>query len=128
MRAQPLISVANVPAAARWYSEVLGLRSGHGGPEYEQLLNDDGDMVLQLHQWEVHGHALLGDESNGARGNGSALWFETDDFDALVARVRSAGIPIADGPRDNTNAQHRELWLHDLDGYLVVVSSVYGTL
>jgi catechol 2,3-dioxygenase-like lactoylglutathione lyase family enzyme len=128
MRSQPLITVTDVPASSHWYQSVLGLRGGHGGDEYEQLFNANEEMVLQLHHWDAHGHALLGDESLPTRGNGSILWFETDDFDALLARVQSAGADIADGPLDNPLAQHREVWLRDLDGYVVVVASTYGTM
>jgi catechol 2,3-dioxygenase-like lactoylglutathione lyase family enzyme len=128
MRSQPLITVANVPAAARWYRDVLGLRSDHGGDEYDQLQNDAGEIVLQLHRWDVHDHPLLGDETNPARGNGSVLWFETDAFDSVVARVASAKATVADGPLDNPLAQHREIWLRDLDNYVVVVASTYGTI
>lgn len=128
MRSQPLITVADVPAAARWYRDVLGLRSHHGGDEYDQLQNGTGDIVLQLHQWDAHDHPLLGDEANVARGNGSVLWFETDDFDSVMARVASARATVVDGPLDNPLAQHREIWLRDLDGYVVVVASAYGTV
>ena len=127
MRSQPLVTVADVPAAARWYANVLGLRSGHGGTEYDQLQNDAGDIVLQLHHWDTHEHALLSDETNPACGNGSVLWFETDDFDAAMTRVRSATAKVVEGPLDNPLAQHREIWLRDLDGYVVVVASTYGT-
>ncbi len=128
MRSQPLITVADVPAAARWYQDVIGLRSDHGGQEYDQLKNSAGDIVLQLHHWDAHEHPLLGSETNPARGNGMVLWFETDDFDAIMQRVHSTKATIADGPLDNPLAQHREIWLRDPDGYVVVIASTYGTI
>ena len=128
VRAQPLITVADVPASSRWYQHVLGLRSGHGGDEYEQLLAPSGELVLQLHAWDAHEHALLGDESLDARGNGSVLWFETDDFAAIVERAGAAKADVADGPLDNPLAQHREIWLRDPDGYVVVVASPFGAI
>ena len=48
MHPQPLICVQDVPASSRWYQALLGCQSGHGGPEYEQLIGD-GRMVMQLH-------------------------------------------------------------------------------
>jgi catechol 2,3-dioxygenase-like lactoylglutathione lyase family enzyme len=128
MRSQPLITVANVPAAARWYQDVVGLRSDHGGKEYDQLTNTAGDIALQLHHWDAHEHPLLGSETNPARGNGTVLWFETDDFDAVMDRVHSTKATIADGPLENPLAQHREIWLRDPDGYIVVIASTYGTI
>ncbi len=47
-RPQPLLVVADVQRASRWYQQVLEAVSGHGGDEYEQVLVD-GLMVLQLH-------------------------------------------------------------------------------
>lgn len=128
MRAQPLITVADVATSSRWYQDVLGLRSGHGGDEYDQLFSPSGEMVLQLHAWDAHEHALLGDQSLEVRGNGSALWFETDDLAAIVERADAAKADVADGPLENPLAQHREIWLRDPDGYVVVVASAYGTI
>jgi catechol 2,3-dioxygenase-like lactoylglutathione lyase family enzyme len=125
MRAQPMITVADVTLSAQWYQSVLGLRSQHGGDEYDQLFNDAGDMVVQLHHWDAHDHPLLGDANNPMRGNGSVLWFETDDFDAVVANVTEHDATVVDGPLFNPLAHHREIWLRDLDGYLVVVASTY---
>lgn len=76
MRPQPLISVTDVPRSSRWYQELLGCDSGHGGDEYERLLHD-GALVLQLHRFEVaHHHGRIGDPSLRPYGNGLALWFE----------------------------------------------------
>lgn len=126
MQPQPLIAVSDVEASSRWYQSVLGLRSGHGGRDYEQLLADSR-MVMQLHRWQAHDHAHLGDA--GARpGNGVALWFQADDFDAAVDRVEAHGATILEGPQVNPNANHREIWLRDPDGYVVVVAGARGDL
>lgn len=125
MKPQPLIAVADVEATSAWYQAVLGLASGHGGSEYEQLL--DGDlMVMQLHRWEAHGHLHLGDPALQPYGNGVLLWFQTDDFDAALARIRVHGAPVLEGPKVNANAQHREIWLRDPNGYVVVVAGRRG--
>lgn len=42
MTPQPLIAVHNVELSSQWYQQVLALKSGHGGTEYEQLLNEQG--------------------------------------------------------------------------------------
>ena len=79
MRPQPMICLADVEAGSRWFQAVLGLTSGHGGSDYEMLMDGD-DMVAQLHVWEAHEHPHLGDATDHSRGNGVALWFTTDDF------------------------------------------------
>jgi hypothetical protein len=101
---------------------LLGCDSGHGGADYEQLLCD-GRMILQLHRWDAHHHPHLGNAAQPV-GNGVALWFQTDDFDALLARVQTA--ETLDGPHINRNANHREIWLRDPDGHVVVVAGQYG--
>lgn len=35
MKPQPLIAVSDVEASSRWYCELLGAVSGHGGRDYE---------------------------------------------------------------------------------------------
>ena len=37
-QSQTMIAVRDVEASSRWYQQLLGLRSDHGGPEYERLL------------------------------------------------------------------------------------------
>jgi catechol 2,3-dioxygenase-like lactoylglutathione lyase family enzyme len=121
IRPQPLIAVADVPAASRWYQQILGASSDHGGEEYERLLVD-GTLILQLHRAEVeHHHGALTDPRHPT-GNGVAVWFEVDGFDALVTRSREAGADVEIDVHVNPNAGQREIWLRDLDGYLVVCS------
>lgn len=121
VRPQPLISVADVEETSRWYQQVLGATSGHGGPEYEQLLID-GTLVMQLHRLELgHHHDAIGDPSQPT-GNGVAIWFEVDAFDAAVRRIREADVQVVTDVHVNPNAGHREIWLRDLDGYLVVLA------
>lgn len=90
MKPQPMIAVANVEASSAWYQRVLGLASGHGGPEYEQLLSG-GEIVLQLHHWDAHEHPHLGDPASTPYGNGVVLWFHAEAIDEAFARAVSAG-------------------------------------
>lgn len=125
MRAQPLIAVRDVEASSRWYQSLLGAQSGHGGREYERLMRD-GELLLQLHDWHAHDHPNLGDPEAARHGYGVLLWFQTDEFDAAVERARALGATIIQGPQVNPRAQHRECWLHDPDGYVVVLASREG--
>jgi predicted enzyme related to lactoylglutathione lyase len=47
-RSQTMLMVRDVEASSRWYQQLLGLTSDHGGAEYERLLADR-ELVLQLH-------------------------------------------------------------------------------
>ena len=119
--AQPLLAVASVPAASRWYQAVLGAQSGHGGDEYERLVVD-GQLILQLHaREEDHHHGALA-TPGVPLGNGVAVWFEVAALDAAVTRIRAAGATIVTDVHVNPNAGHREIWLRDPDGYLVVLA------
>ena len=126
MRPQPLIAVRDVEASSRWYQRQLGCRSGHGGTEYEQLVDEGGRLILQLHAWDAHHHPHMGDPTVKPHGNGVLLWFQIGDFDAAVARAHALSTEILEGPMVNPNANHREIWLRDPDGYVVVLASAYG--
>jgi hypothetical protein len=56
-------------------------------------------------------------------GNGVLLWFRIDDFAAAVSRAQAMSAEILEGPMVNPNANHREIWIRDPDGYVVVLAS-----
>lgn len=121
----PLISVIDVPASSRFYQQILGAASGHGGEEYEQVIVD-GELVLQLHALTVgHHHGPLGDPSVPL-GNGLALWFTIEAFDDAVARVCDSGAETVTDVHVNPNSGCREIWLRDPDGYLVVIAQPFA--
>jgi catechol 2,3-dioxygenase-like lactoylglutathione lyase family enzyme len=132
VRPQPLIAVHDVEASSQWYQRLLGCRSGHGGREYERLVDGDGVLVMQLHDWdEEHHDGGLGAPESRPYGNGVLLWFEVDDFDAAVERARALDAEIVITPHRNPpegpgGPAHREVWLRDLDGYTVVLASPDG--
>lgn len=122
-----MICVTDVEASSRWYQSVLGFTSGHGGKEYEQLMSE-GRMVMQLHAWDAHEHPHLGDPAVASRGNGVMLWFHDPQIDDAFARAQHAKANLLNPLAINPKAQHREFWLRDPDGYIVVVSGRYGDL
>lgn len=127
MKAQPLIVVRDVEASSLWYQRVLDANSGHGGKEYERIMRGD-EFILQLHDWDAHEHPHLGNPDDKPYGNGVLLWFQTDEFDAALMRIRELGATVLEGPQVNPNAQHREIWLRDPDGYVVVIAGAAGDL
>jgi catechol 2,3-dioxygenase-like lactoylglutathione lyase family enzyme len=132
MRPQPMIAVTDVEASSRWYQRLLDCDSAHGGSEYERL-TWKGELILQLHNWEVeHHHGLLGDPNDRPYGNGALLWFETDDLDAAVARAFAMAAEVVKPTHRNPpegeagGPAHRECWFRDPDGYTVVLASPDG--
>ena len=132
MRPQPLIAVKDVEASSRWYQQLLGCQSAHGGPEYERLVFD-GQLILQLHHWEVdHHHGPIGDPDAKPYGNGVLLWFEIDDFDAAMVRVAELNAEIIlprhrNPPDGDGGPNHWEIWLRDPNGYAIVLASPDGS-
>lgn len=118
---QFLIVVTDVPRSSRFYCDVLGLESGHGGGDYEQLFHD-GEMVMQLHHAGVEDHHGALAAPGLPLGNGLLIWFEVIDFEAAVRRARAAGAPVVREVEVNPNARQREFWFRDPDGYVVVVA------
>ena len=126
--AQPLIAVRNVRASSRWYAHLLGADSL---PEHDHRDAYDriwcaGQLVLQLHAWDAHDHPSLVNRDAAPPGHGVVLWFQVDDFDAVVERARGLDAEIIEGPYFNPAPQHREMWLRDPDGYVAVIASPDG--
>jgi len=132
MRPQPLICVTDVEASSRWYQHLLGFQSNHGGKVYEQLVFK-GEIVLQLHSFDSdHDHGRIGDPRDKPYGNGVLLWFEVEDFDAVMDRASEMAVEIVlprhrNPPDGNGGPNHWECWMRDPDGYKVVAASPYGT-
>lgn len=125
VQSQPLIAVRDVRVSRRWYQQLLGVK---GLPEHEHRnsydrLLIDGRLILQLHAWDEEDHPNLVNADAAPVGHGILLWFEVADFDAAVERARSLNAKVIEEPKLNPNAGHREMWLRDPDGYVVVIAS-----
>jgi catechol 2,3-dioxygenase-like lactoylglutathione lyase family enzyme len=128
VRPQPLIAVRDVRASSRWYAQLLAAEQM---PEhehrnvYDRLLHD-GHLILQLHAWDEENHPNLVNADAAPPGHGVLLWFEVDDFDAAVDRARSLRAEVIEEPHVNPAPRHREMWLRDPNGYVVVIASPDG--
>ena len=128
VRAQPLIAVRDVISSSRWYCTLLGGESLGGGSDHDDVYDRvycADQLVLQLHSWDDEEHPnLMSDDV--PPGHGVLLWFELDDFDAGVARARELEAEVLEDVHVNSAARHRELWVRDPDGYVVVLASPDG--
>ena len=118
---QFMLAVADVERSSRFYCDIVGLESGHGGDEYEQLLHD-GEIVMQLHDLSTDDHHGPLRDADIAPGNGVLVWFEVSDFEATVGRIRDADVTIVTDVHTNPNANQQEIWIEDPDGYRVVLA------
>lgn len=128
VEAQPLIAVRDVRASSRWYVELLGADSlpEHAHRDVYERISRSGRLLLQLHAWDVEDHPNLVNADAAPPGHGVLLWFQVDDFDAVVERARGLKAEIVVEPHVNPAPRHREIWLRDPDGYVVVVASPDG--
>jgi catechol 2,3-dioxygenase-like lactoylglutathione lyase family enzyme len=128
IQAQPLIAVSDVRASSRWYAELLGadpLPEHSHRDVYDRILCS-GQLILQRHAWDKEDHPNLVNAGMAPPGHGVLLWFQVDDFDAAVRRARGLGAEIVEEPHVNPAPRHREIWMRDPDGYIVVVASPDG--
>lgn len=125
VHSQPLIAVRDVRASSRWYTQLLGLDSlpEHSHRDSYDRMRCRGELLLQLHAWDDHDHPNLVNAGGAPVGHGVLLWFEVDDFDAVVEQARALGAEIVLEPHFNPRPKHREMWLRDPDGYVVVIAS-----
>ncbi|SNS93074.1 VOC family protein [Rhodococcoides kyotonense] len=81
------LSVTDLSAAQAFYSAAFGWRFNEYGPEYAGVIGADGD--------EVGGLAQV---SEAASAGGPLVLLYSDDLDASVAAVTSAGGSVVNGP------------------------------
>ena len=128
VRPQTLIAVRNVRGSSRWYRQLLqaeALPEHEHRDTYDRILCD-GQVVLQLHAWDEEGHPNLVNRGAAPPGHGVLLWFEVNNFDAAVRRARSLHAEIVEEPHVNQQAQHKEIWIRDPDGFVVVLAGPDG--
>ena len=128
VRPQTLIAVRNVRGSSRWYRQLLqaeALPEHEHRDTYDRILCD-GQVVLQLHAWDEEGHPNLVNRGAAPPGHGVLLWFEVNNFDAAVRRARSLHAEIVEEPHVNQQAQHKEIWIRDPEGFVVVLAGPDG--
>ncbi len=120
MLCTPMVNVADVEASSRWYQHLLGLSSGHGGPDFEMLMSD-GQLALMLHR-DHSDHDHPGLAASKPYGSGVVFYFRVgDDFAAAVERVSTQGIEVVHGPSFNELAHQDKIWVRDPDGYTLAL-------
>ncbi len=125
MYCTPMLVVRDVEASSRWYQELLGVESGHGGPEFEMLMHQ-GRMLLLLHHLEIDEHPVLMDPRTGDPARGVLLYVGVDDVGPVYERAVAMEAEIVDAPHYNPKARAQEFSLRDPDGYPLTISQWMG--
>lgn len=128
VESQTLIAVRDVRASSTWYGTLLGADTlpDHPHRDAYDRITLSGHIVLQLHAWDEEEHPNLVNRTAAPVGHGVVLWFQVKDFDAAVARAGALKAVIIEEPHINPAPQHREMWLRDPDGYVLVIASPDG--
>ena len=120
-RLETIIAVRNVTKSSKWYQDLLGLKSNHGGDNFEMLANQKGEVILCLHRWGEHEHPTMTD-SRMAVGNGLILYFRVSNFEKNWSNAVRLKLAIEQEPHRNENSGQQQFILRDLDGYYIIIS------
>src|SRR6185436_51713 len=120
-----IIGVKDVPSSFRWYQSLFGQpETEPAHPDFGQLLDSDGTVLLCLHEWGAHEHPSLLSPDRAVPGNGLLLFFRVDDFDRALQRARALVPRFEEEPHTNPSTGTEEFSVRDLDGYYVTISAV----
>ena len=124
-RTWTIIGVNDVPSSFKWYQSLLGLpETLPAHDDFGQILDEDGTVLLCLHQWGAHEHPPLTSPDRAQPGNGLLLFFRVDDFDKALPRARVLVARLEEEPHLNPNTGTMEFSLRDPDGYYVSISAI----
>ena len=120
-----IIGVRDVLQSFKWYQSLFRQRpTSPGHPDFGQILDTDGTVLLCLHQWGAHEHPSLMSPDEASPGNGLLLFFRVDDFDMALKRARALVTRFEEEPHVTPNTQTREFSIRDPDGYYVTISAL----
>jgi len=124
-RTWTIIGVRDVAGSFRWYQSLLGLpETTPAHDDFGQVVDDDGTVLLSLHEWGAHEHPPLMSPEIAKPGNGLLLFFRVDDFDPALRRARVLVDRLEEEPHVNPSTGTMEFSLRDPDGYYVSISAL----
>jgi len=124
-RTWTIIGVRDVARSFKWYQSLFGQpETAPAHDDFGQLVDEDGTVLLCLHQWGAHDHPSLRSPDEAAPGNGLLLFFRVDDFDMALKRARALVTRFDEEPHLNPSTRTQEFSLRDPDGYHVTISAL----
>jgi catechol 2,3-dioxygenase-like lactoylglutathione lyase family enzyme len=122
MSLTPMLFVDDVEASSRWYQSLLGLRSAHGGPEFEMLQDADGSFALYLHRAEADEHGEARRPAGAPVGSGVLFYRMVEDVRAAHRKASEMGAAVEGPPTFLPQARQTEFVVRDPDGYAIAVA------
>lgn len=124
-RTWTIIAVRDVPHSFKWYQSLFGQRATRPGhPDFGQIVDSDGTVLLCLHQWGAPEHPPLLSPDKATPGNGLLLFFRVDDFNSALKRASALVGRFEEDPHVNPSTKTMEFSLRDPDGYYVTLSAL----
>lgn len=120
----PIIAVKDVNKSANWYQKVFGCKRTHGGKEFAVLEDENGEILICLHKWELHGHPTM-TNPNITSGNGFIIYYKTDKLEIIRSNVENIDYPIEEEIHVNPNSTKKEFSLRDPDGYYLTITEYH---
>ena len=94
------------------------------GIHFIPLRNENGEIVLCLHPWEMDEHPAMIIPAIKC-GNGIILYFKTKHIEIIYQQVQKMGIPLEKKLHTNPRPNKKEFSLRDPDGYYITVSEYH---
>ena len=124
MKADPIIAVKNVEISSNWYQSIFGLRSMHGGNEFDVLVEKNDEIILCLHKWDEHDHPTM-QSSDMSTGNGLILYFRIENIEPIREKLRSLNYKVEEEIQLSLNSRRKEFSLRDPDGYYLTIAEFH---
>ncbi len=124
MKVDPIIAVKDVEASSKWYQSVFGLRSMHGGKEFDVLVDENNEVSHCLHKWGEHNHPSM-QTSNTTSGNGLILYFRTNNLEQIRENLRSMNYSVEAEVAVSPNSRRKECTIRDPDGYYITIAEFH---
>ena len=123
MKAEVMLFVRDVEISSAWYQQLLNVKSGHGGSEYEMIVSQQNELLLQLHKLEGDEHGVDMSDESVPRGAGILIYFQVEDVNHTFEIAKSMDARIEAEPTFIKLAGHTECIIRDPDGYCLAVYS-----
>jgi len=115
-----VLTVADIDKTIDFYTRVLGMRDITFGAGRRALTF--GTSKINLH---LAGHELEPKAARPTPGSADLCLIVEDSPEEILAQLRTAGVPVEEGPVDRTGATGpiRSIYLRDPDANLIELSS-----
>ena len=120
----PIIAVKDVEVSSKWYQTVFGVKSKHGGKEFDILVAENDEILFCLHKWGEHDHPTM-QTSNMTTGNGLILYFRTENIEQIRENVRDLDYDVETEIELSPNSRRKEFSFRDPNGYYITIAEFH---